>query len=96
VPADNKWFTRLVVSSVIVDALEELDLILSSGRRGQTQRTGCRTQIALKEVNVGAAQLPFVVFREYEPRPVSALKTFSFTLRPRARCALHRAQMAVL
>ena len=26
VPADNKWFTRLVVSSVIVDALEELDL----------------------------------------------------------------------
>jgi PPK2 family polyphosphate:nucleotide phosphotransferase len=26
VPADNKWFTRLVVSCVIVDALEELDL----------------------------------------------------------------------
>ena len=26
VPADNKWFTRLVVSSVIVDAIEELDL----------------------------------------------------------------------
>ncbi len=26
VPADNKWFTRLVVSSVIVDALEQLDL----------------------------------------------------------------------
>jgi PPK2 family polyphosphate:nucleotide phosphotransferase len=26
VPADNKWFTRLVVSSVIVDVLEELDL----------------------------------------------------------------------
>jgi PPK2 family polyphosphate:nucleotide phosphotransferase len=26
VPADNKWLTRLVVSSVIVDALEELDL----------------------------------------------------------------------
>jgi PPK2 family polyphosphate:nucleotide phosphotransferase len=26
VPADNKWFTRLVVSAVIVDTLEELDL----------------------------------------------------------------------
>ncbi|MGB8063264.1 MAG: polyphosphate kinase 2 family protein [Candidatus Sulfotelmatobacter sp.] len=26
VPADNKWFTRLVVSTVIVDALESLDL----------------------------------------------------------------------
>ena len=26
VPADNKWFTRLVVSAVIVDALEELNL----------------------------------------------------------------------
>jgi polyphosphate kinase 2 (PPK2 family) len=26
VPADNKWFTRLVISLVIVDALEELDL----------------------------------------------------------------------
>ena len=26
VPADNKWFTRLVVSAVIVDALEKLDV----------------------------------------------------------------------
>jgi len=26
VPADNKWFTRLVVAAVIVDALEELNL----------------------------------------------------------------------
>jgi PPK2 family polyphosphate:nucleotide phosphotransferase len=26
VPADNKWFTRLVVAAAIVDALEELDL----------------------------------------------------------------------
>ena len=26
VPADHKWFTRLVVSSAVVDALEELDL----------------------------------------------------------------------
>ena len=26
VPADNKWYTRLVVASAIVDTLEELDL----------------------------------------------------------------------
>ena len=26
VPADNKWFTRLVVAAAIVDALERLDL----------------------------------------------------------------------
>jgi polyphosphate kinase 2 (PPK2 family) len=26
VPADNKWFTRLVVASAIVEAVEELDL----------------------------------------------------------------------
>jgi len=26
VPADNKWFTRLVISTVVVDALESLDL----------------------------------------------------------------------
>jgi hypothetical protein len=26
VPADNKWFTRLVISTVVVDTLESLDL----------------------------------------------------------------------
>jgi polyphosphate kinase 2 (PPK2 family) len=26
VPADNKWFTRLVVADAIVDAVEQLDL----------------------------------------------------------------------
>ena len=26
VPADNKWFTRLVVAAAIVHAVEELDL----------------------------------------------------------------------
>ena len=26
VPADNKWFTRLVVAAAIVEALEQLDL----------------------------------------------------------------------
>jgi hypothetical protein len=26
VPADNKWFTRLVVAAAIVEAVEQLDL----------------------------------------------------------------------
>jgi hypothetical protein len=26
VPADNKWFTRLVISTVVVDTLESLNL----------------------------------------------------------------------
>jgi hypothetical protein len=26
VPADNKWFTRLVVAGAVIDALESLDL----------------------------------------------------------------------
>jgi polyphosphate kinase 2 (PPK2 family) len=36
VPADNKWFTRLVVSAAVIDALEEMDLAfptLSSTQR---------------------------------------------------------------
>ncbi len=36
VPADNKWFTRLVVADVVVNALEQLDLAfpeISAGRR---------------------------------------------------------------
>jgi hypothetical protein len=27
VPADNKWFTRLVVASSIIEGLAELDLV---------------------------------------------------------------------
>jgi len=33
VPADNKWFTRLVVAGTIVDAMERLDLEFPKGRR---------------------------------------------------------------
>jgi PPK2 family polyphosphate:nucleotide phosphotransferase len=38
VPADHKWFTRLVVSNAIVDALEELELAfptIDAGRRAE-------------------------------------------------------------
>ena len=29
VPADNKWFTRLVVAAAVIDALEEMSLARS-------------------------------------------------------------------
>ena len=32
VPADNKWFTRLVISSVVVDTLESLKLLIPKWR----------------------------------------------------------------
>jgi len=38
VPADNKWFTRVVVAEVIVETLENLKLgypKLDAGQRGQ-------------------------------------------------------------
>jgi len=35
VPADNKWFTRLVVSAAIVDAMEELNLAFPKMDRAQ-------------------------------------------------------------
>jgi Polyphosphate kinase 2 (PPK2) len=41
VPADNKWFTRLVVAAAIVEAVEKLDLVywrLTRRRRGNCKR----------------------------------------------------------
>ena len=37
VPADNKWFTRLVVAAAIVEAVEKLDLSLSEDRCGEEE-----------------------------------------------------------
>ena len=46
VPADNKWFTRLVVSTVIMDTLESLDLSIRrwmrrSGKNSKRRRRVC-------------------------------------------------------
>ena len=38
VPADHKWFTRLVVAGAVIDALEELDLAYPEGGRQQARR----------------------------------------------------------
>lgn len=40
VPADNKWFTRLVVAGAVVDALQSLDLafpVVDEARRGELE-----------------------------------------------------------
>ena len=37
VPADNKWFTRLIVAGAVVDAMAELEARVPRGRRRQAQ-----------------------------------------------------------
>jgi PPK2 family polyphosphate:nucleotide phosphotransferase len=37
VPADNKWFTRLAVASIVVDAIETLDPKVPKSRRAKTK-----------------------------------------------------------
>ena len=40
VPADNKWFTRLVVAAAIVEAVEQLDLAYPKVGRGEEEGVG--------------------------------------------------------
>jgi hypothetical protein len=47
VPADNKWYTRLVVAAAIVDALAELKL------RYPTVSAGQRKQLAAARKELG-------------------------------------------
>jgi len=42
VPADHKWFARVVIGSAIVAALEKLDLIVRSCRRWPRVAKGCQ------------------------------------------------------
>jgi polyphosphate kinase 2 (PPK2 family) len=49
VPADNKWFTRLVVSTVIVDTLESLKLQFPKVDGAQRKELEAAKQDLLKE-----------------------------------------------
>jgi hypothetical protein len=40
VPADNKWFTRLVVAAAIIDALVSLDLAYPKPGKKQLEQAG--------------------------------------------------------
>jgi polyphosphate kinase 2 (PPK2 family) len=42
VPADHKWFTRLVVAGAVIEALEEPGPPLSGSRRSQARGTAAR------------------------------------------------------
>ncbi len=39
VPADNKWFTRVIVAAAVIDALSSLDLALPESQRGEEEGT---------------------------------------------------------
>ena len=41
VPADNKWFTRLIVVAAMIEALEALDLRIAAARPGTAGRARC-------------------------------------------------------
>jgi hypothetical protein len=40
VPADNKWFTRVVVVAVVIDALASLDLRYPESVKHSTRNSG--------------------------------------------------------
>ena len=48
VPADNKWFTRLVVSAVVVDTLEELKLSYPKVDEAKRKQLGEAKKLLLK------------------------------------------------
>ncbi|HEX5068053.1 MAG TPA: polyphosphate kinase 2 family protein [Myxococcota bacterium] len=49
VPADNKWFTRLVVAAAIVDAMEDLDLAYPKLDAAQRKELGVARRMLLSE-----------------------------------------------
>ena len=53
VPADNKWFTRVVVAAAVVDALASLDLRYPEGRQKQARRARGREEGAARREEIG-------------------------------------------
>jgi len=49
VPADNKWFTRLVVAAAVVDAMEDLDLKYPKLDAAQRKELGVARKMLLNE-----------------------------------------------
>jgi len=49
VPADNKWFTRIVVSAVIVDTLESLDLAYPKVDEAKRRELAAAKKLLLKK-----------------------------------------------
>ena len=49
VPADNKWFTRLVISTVVVETLESLDLAYPKVNAGKKKELEEAKKLLLSE-----------------------------------------------
>ena len=49
VPADNKWFTRMVVAAAMVDALEKLDLSFPKPRAGARKELATARNMLARE-----------------------------------------------
>ena len=58
VPADHKWFTRLVVVSAILDALSSLDLAFPTRRARPHEGARGRARALANEAAGGPAQPP--------------------------------------
>jgi PPK2 family polyphosphate:nucleotide phosphotransferase len=58
VPADHKWFTRLVVVSAILDALSELDLAFPRAEPGRMKELDAARAALVSEGTARAAQPP--------------------------------------
>jgi hypothetical protein len=56
VPADHKWFTRLVVVSAILDALSSLDLAFPDVEPGRLRELDAARVALANEVRPAAAQ----------------------------------------
>jgi hypothetical protein len=54
VPADNKWFTRLVVASALIEAMEGLDLHFPKvGQSGIAELKNARTALMREQKKGG-------------------------------------------
>ena len=66
-PADHKWYTRLVVAAAIVDALEDLELEFPKvppERRKALERA--RHELMSREVLTGRARRPHAAPKEVD------------------------------
>ena len=48
IPADNKWYTRLVVAAAVVEALDELDLSYPKVDAQKQKELGAARKLLLK------------------------------------------------
>ena len=67
VPADNKWFTRVIVAAAIIDALASLDLAYPEVDKTKLQElAAARSMLEAEEPNIA---LPAVVLDVAAPLP---------------------------